>query len=400
MMFLASAFWLAATLLATQSTVVTATTQSAASAGDSSPVMKSTEVSAGKDGPVNVNPFDTDIHHLLSNHRVERVSTSTKSTVTTVRRESAARLHERKDVTRQTIAPAETIHQIIFGVKRLNMGTISAMLDDISNPFSDNYGQYLNKHQLNDIISNPVAVNTILSYFASSVPEARVVARSQFNEYITLEAPVSVWNKVLQTTFHVYIRGQHRDQTLIRTHEYTLPVELSDSVSFAFNTVDFPPSTTTKRIRTQKQKVAAATKDGAYEYNLGFGNGTVTPPFLNYYYGILNNNGNNLTSQAVYESLGQVVSVYDLNEFQETFDIPKEPIAHFVPANGYNFTYCTNANDCGESELDVEYLMAVSQKTPTTYWYSESMTGFFLEVANTTNPPKVILCPMLRWRSS
>ena len=38
---------------------------------------------------------------------------------------------------------------------------------------------------------------------------------------------------------------------------------------------------------------------------------------------------------------------------------------------------CLNENDCLEANLDVQYLMAVAQNVPTTYYYVDA-TGTFL----------------------
>jgi subtilase family serine protease len=52
--------------------------------------------------------------------------------------------------------------------------------------------------------------------------------------------------------------------------------------------------------------------------------------------------------------------------------------------------------DCAEANLDTEYLMAISQNVPTTYWYKEEVyesstfVNWLVEVADTLNPPKVI----------
>jgi tripeptidyl-peptidase-1 len=52
----------------------------------------------------------------------------------------------------------------------------------------------------------------------------------------------------------------------------------------------------------------------------------------------------------------------------------------------------TTPDNCVEANLDVQYLMAISQ-TPTTFWYSpsnQSFSDWLLTVANTDDPPLII----------
>lgn len=49
-------------------------------------------------------------------------------------------------------------------------------------------------------------------------------------------------------------------------------------------------------------------------------------------------------------------------------------------------------NNCGESMLDVEYMMAVAQQAPTTYWSTpdtEDFSQWLIDVSAAPNPPLV-----------
>ena len=55
--------------------------------------------------------------------------------------------------------------------------------------------------------------------------------------------------------------------------------------------------------------------------------------------------------------------------------------------NGYGCTI----DKCGESELDIQYIMGISQVTPTTVWYTEdSWSDWLFQVANASYSPKVM----------
>lgn len=95
----------------------------------------------------------------------------------------------------------------------------------------------------------------------------------------------------------------------------------------------------------------------------------------------------------MYESLSQYFSPSDLTQFQINFQLPVEPMAADI--GGFNSTEACllYPGNCGEANLDVQYLMAVSQLTPTTYFYVDSEDNFLLSWAmtllNMTDPPLV-----------
>ena len=60
---------------------------------------------------------------------------------------------------------------------------------------------------------------------------------------------------------------------------------------------------------------------------------------------------------------------------------------------GKNDDICTAIPEtCSEGNLDMQYIMAISQGTPTTNWYTDldNFSGWLLAVANTVKPPAVI----------
>lgn len=102
-------------------------------------------------------------------------------------------------------------------------------------------------------------------------------------------------------------------------------------------------------------------------------------------------------SQSVYESIDQNYSPDDLTGFQENFDLPVEPVAEdiggFDSSDGCGLSPDTTPGDCGEANLDVQYMMAVSQVTPTIYYYVDEEDDFLLEwsadLLDSADPPLV-----------
>jgi tripeptidyl-peptidase-1 len=95
----------------------------------------------------------------------------------------------------------------------------------------------------------------------------------------------------------------------------------------------------------------------------------------------------------VYESLSQSYSPTDLKHFQKYFNLPIETISNDIGGHDADDACERNdGEDCVEANLDVQYLMAVSQSTPTTfyYWGSEDfLLEWIKEVSGMKNPPLV-----------
>lgn len=82
----------------------------------------------------------------------------------------------------------------------------------------------------------------------------------------------------------------------------------------------------------------------------------------------------------------------DLAQFQTAYGIPNDPVDTDIGGYQSDTACVANPNNCVEANLDVQYLIAVSQVTPTTYWYegaADSFLAWIQAVADTENPPLV-----------
>lgn len=120
----------------------------------------------------------------------------------------------------------------------------------------------------------------------------------------------------------------------------------------------------------------------------------VTPDRLNQYYRIGSNTGNSLASQGVYESNNQWFSPADLSNFQGFVGIPNEDVAVDIGGHSSDTACSDNGNgNCIEGNLDVQYLMGISQVTPTTYYYindNRFIYDWLVAMASSTSPPLVM----------
>ncbi len=266
-------------------------------------------------------------------------------------------------------------HQVTFAVKQNNIDQLEKILFEVSDPKSPKYGKFLKRDEIAKITAHEKSSEALLNYLKKN--GIAVVSKTTYGEYITARAPISVWEQVLNTKFQAFIKEGEKSP-LVRALEYSLESDIASHVSHVFGVVDLPPVMTRRAPFTKKVGDEAT--------------GSVNPAFLNSYYHITSNTGSQSASQAVFESLEQYYSPADLTQFQQTYNLPVEAV--YADVGGYvsDQECLDDANNCVEANLDVEYLMAVAQNTPTTYWYdgaSDSFLDWIKAVASTENPPLV-----------
>lgn len=280
------------------------------------------------------------------------------------------------------------LHEVVFAVKQTGVDELGEILLAVSDPQSPSYGDFLSREEVARISINPASTEKTIAYLKENNFE--IVNVTNYGEYITARARLNVIEVLLNANFyHFSIKNENdgSDQMLIRSTEYTMPIEIEEHVSDIFNTIQFPlNSVLSPSIR----------EDNNTDINLSphaTSLGYVTPALLNSYYRIKNNTGFRTASQCVYAAVNQNFSPQDLSLFQQFYGIPKQPVASVT--GGHNSSAMCNYKSslCVEANLDVQFLMAVSQTTPTYFMYDNSTSDFLLSwvtsVANMKRPPLV-----------
>lgn len=178
--------------------------------------------------------------------------------------------------------------------------------------------------------------------------------------------------------------------------EYALHSELAEHILCVFNVVDVPiESRTSVSMDTgptdaELADITTTTSGGVIVPNY------VTPALLNKVYSIDSNVGSTEVSQGVYETLNQSFSPSDLATFQAFMGLPNQPVSTIIGGHSSDRACADPRNgfqNCGEGNFDVQYMMAVSQVTPMTYYYIDE-TSFMIDwltaMASSSNPPKVM----------
>ena len=149
------------------------------------------------------------------------------------------------------------------------------------------------------------------------------------------------------------------DETLLmyasitRCDTYSLPAAIAQYVNSVAYTTQLPPRTAAGPLR-QTADVATATttlKTLQNAYNIDKDTSALTHG-----------------SQSVFESLGQYYSPSDLTSFAKSNNYS---LVNVKDHGGHQSSAeCeSNPNNCGEANLDVQYITAVAQGVPTTFYY-------------------------------
>lgn len=273
-------------------------------------------------------------------------------------------------------------HEVVFSIRPANLERLRDELLNVSMPGSPRYGKHLSFDAVGQILQTEAAAKRVMQWVHKNVENVEVARISPRGEYVRIKAPIASLEKALQTKFH-YWRSDVVGKVSVRCERYYLPRSLAADVHAIFRTVDFPPLV--KPSPRVKETRGMADAPGATNY--------ITPEVLNSFYRIGSNAGSTSASQAVFETSGQTFSPSDLSSFQSQFGIPSEGVSKDIGGHKSDYMCELNPNNCAEANLDVQYLMAVSQETPTTYFYEANEEDPFLafvEAVSTESKPSLV----------
>jgi tripeptidyl-peptidase-1 len=231
------------------------------------------------------------------------------------------------------------------------------------------------------LTQNEVATRQVERFLAQH--HGKVVSKTRFGEFLNAELTVEEAEEIFQTEFYEYVSDKHTF-SIIKTQEYTIPFDLSLHLTHIEHITYFPKANV---------KIFSEFNSDKPIWNISETD-LVTPKLIRKTYGIpkgLKVKSKNAT-QSLFESIGQQYSPADLLNFQKKFHLSKNAIAHQVGPN--DPSQClTNSSNCGEANLDVQYMMAVAQKAPTWYWNIpadlEPFAEWAIAVNELDNPPLV-----------
>ena len=309
------------------------------------------------------------------------------NSTTHVFREFAAGLSSRTDLVKRERVAHDHIHEVMFAVQQQNVAKLTRLLHQISDPDDKNYGNHRSRIEIEEATSNPESRNFLLQFLQDA--GATTTSESIFGEFISAQAPVSLWEKMFNTQFFKFhhISDEREDVVgLVRAEMYSVPTALHEHVASVFQTVQMPQTKWGRPVIYSRSRNSSSIIQSHVKF------GTIDPHKLNYYYGIENNIGSFSSSQSAIQSLNQFVSPNDLALFQNAYRLPRQNVTKYLGGGSDDFICTIIPQTCSEGNLDMQYLMSISQGTPTMNLYTDlnNFSGWLLAVANLVNPPLVV----------
>lgn len=266
--------------------------------------------------------------------------------------------------------------EVIFAVHQCNPQILQDLLLDRSHPTSSNFRKWLSYDEITYYCNNTESYDFVVYWLQSQHHEMKLSWTSPRKDYIKVIGPLFAWEKIFHTKFYIF-QDISRNESSIATKDYFLPNELNDHIAHAMNLIHVP-------MVKQKHYQTIKSNDPIHFPN------AVTIPFLNEFYEIPSNIGDDMLHQAVFSSIQEKYSQYDINTFQDSFDIPNQQV---IDKYGDNNVDCSDeSNLCSEGNLDLQYLMGICQETKSIFWYVEGKHPFLdwiLQVASELDPPSV-----------
>ena len=297
--------------------------------------------------------------------------------------ESIPKVDVRSDLHKIDRMTPDFIHEVTFVIRQRNMLELTTILNDVSDPASVNYGRHMTKEQVAYLTSNPEARDAVVSHLSAS--GATIVAETLHGEYITANASISVWESMFNTQFFMYHQSEDsiRIRKMVRAESYSIPVGLQLYVDGVFNTIQMPSQS------FGNSGTLVREKEDAEGINLA-ATSYMMPSTLRKFYSVGDTQGSISSTQAIFATIDQHFSPSDLSTFQTAFSLRPQAVANVIGGHSSDYICYFYPESCVEGNLDVQYIMAASPVSPTTFWYTDdSWSGWLTSVANTPNPPLV-----------
>lgn len=247
-------------------------------------------------------------------------------------------------------------HMLIFATKQRNIDLLEAQLLDVSTPNSENYGKYWSYSQIGEFTSNVEGCAEIAKWLR--IKEVEVLWTSKHCDYIKARTTVTRWASLFNAVFYEY---QHKSgEKMVRAPSATIPSELDTHLHTVFYLFDSesPPSKKSHIMSVDSHtNIHKIVESSPEEFSASSSKASVDVPFLDNLYQIPSNIGHNFSTQLVYESGTQKWSPTDLDTFQSIYGLTKQMP---IQVAGENTSFCT-FDTCGEANLDLQYIMGVSQ---------------------------------------
>ncbi|THV08230.1 tripeptidyl peptidase A [Dendrothele bispora CBS 962.96] len=292
--------------------------------------------------------------------------------------------------TLHSVAPAHHNIELKIGLPQPNFPILEKHLYEVSDPFHERYGQHLTKEEVEALVApHQESVDLVSEWLATHDIRESDIQRSPARDWVTIKVPVRLAEKMLDTTYHVWVHDASGD-SLVRTTSYSLPKHLHEHVDV------IQPTTMFSRWKAHKSTIhdvspAPASLTGPNAKIDASCNSTITISCLQQLYNV----GNYTPSADVGNSIG--ITGY-LEQFAnrddlQTFYAEQRPDAvgttfNFVSVNGGLNNQSADAAGV-EANLDVQFAFGLSFPINSTFFSTGGRPPFIPDIGTPedTNEP-------------
>lgn len=169
-------------------------------------------------------------------------------------------VHEKRDTvaegwTKISHANADTPLNLRIGLKQLNLEQAEELVNAVSHPRSEKYGQYWTPQQVLEMFapSTDAVSDTIAWLLKAGVPR-KSIALSAGKNWIKVDTTVGVAESLLDTTYSMY-ESSEEDVELVACEEYSVPADVRRHIDLVTPTIQFDTRGATIRQRVKKRDV-------------------------------------------------------------------------------------------------------------------------------------------------
>ncbi|KAJ5908459.1 hypothetical protein N7495_001141 [Penicillium taxi] len=240
-----------------------------------------------------------------------------------------------------------------IALSRENIDQLESKLLQISTPGNAEYGQWLEKEDV-EAQFPVVSDDTVVSWLKN----AGISDTTRDGSLLHFSGTVEKVESLLNTTFAYYQKGS---SVKLRTTEYSIPSDLTDSIDLISPTVFFGKVTTSARVSKKVKKLDARKLTISSSCDT-----EITPACLKEIYNIGEYEADVSSGSRVGfgSFLDESAQYSDLAKYEALFDIPSHNFTVELINGGVN-EQSSSYDNTGEANLDVQLITAVSHPLPT-----------------------------------
>jgi tripeptidyl-peptidase-1 len=302
-------------------------------------------------------------------------------------------------------APADHAIDLRIALRQSKVDELVKRLYEVSDPGHADYRKHLTKEQVEDLVKpEGASIDAVHSWLDAHGIDISSLGRSAAGDWLSVTVPVSIAEKMLDTTYNVY---QHDSGSyVVRAREYSLPRSLHDHIDLVQPTT-YISSHHEKKSALKKRASTAHLEGPGHEFvedisSFAFSGQASVPASC----------GTTITPaclRALYNTVDYVPAATDknvlgiagyLNEYANKADLQTFFKKYRTDAVGRTFTTVTvnggkdDQSDPGvEANLDIQYTEGISTPTPNVYWSTGGSPPFIPDSQTPTNTNE----PYLDW---